>query len=187
MFESIISICTYVWVFSCCSVLAGFLEPEALVRQYPEYEELQVQSLPLPRLRFIGSNVPLKVAAAVIVEAPQQVVCVVDPDSAAKAEEARFVPRDEVVGLLPQSSLLRALGDMPDTTMVGDITETDVPMFPMDTRLSRIAQSLELRPFVLIESEGLVKAAVGEGLLVQAYVAKKQRQQDPDERPYDFF
>lgn len=165
----------------------GFLEPEDLLRQYPEYGELQVQSLALPRLRFIGANVSLKIAAAVLVESPQQVVCVVEPDAAAKAEEARVVPRDEVVGLLPQSSLLRALGDMPDTTMVADITETDVPIYSMETRLARVAQSLELRPFVLIETGGLVRAAVGEGLLVQAYVAKKQRQQDLDDRRDDFF
>lgn len=160
------------------SVPSGFLEPEALDRQYPEYKGWLVQSLQLPRLRFIAADRSMKQAAALLMESPQQVVCVVDPLAAAKAEKLGVTPRHTVVGTVSQKSLLMALGDIPSSTAVGDIASTDTPIYSINTQLSRIAQSLELRPFVLIESGGLVNAAVGEGLMLQAFVAKMQEEDE---------
>ncbi|KAL8424434.1 hypothetical protein Efla_001036 [Eimeria flavescens] len=161
----------------------GFTEPSVLMKQYPAYGDLCVDSLELPPLHFIESTAPLKAAAQLMVKSPQQVLCVVQPgalhhqsNGSSAGQHIGGVPVDAIVGSISQSSLLAALGDLPASTEVGEVADTETAVFSEQTRLSRVAQSLELRPFVFIETGGLVKAAVGEKLMLEAFVAKQQRE-----------
>lgn len=156
-------------------MLAGFLETAALDRQYPDYKDLRVDSLHLPRLRFISAAAPLKDAASLISAVPSQpVLCVVaEPSEALKADALGSCRRDAVCGILTQESLLKAFGgELPPSTSVEEVAELGTPIFNINESLARLAQSLELRAFVLVEAEGLVKAAVGHILLLQALAAK---------------
>ncbi|KAL8443042.1 hypothetical protein Emag_006148 [Eimeria magna] len=173
----------------------GFAKPDALLKQYPAFGSLHVDSLKLPPLLFIEATETLEAAAPLMVQSPQQVLCVVEPGtlkglshqqqqqqgSAQEGESAgsvRSVPRSAVVGSLSQSALLSALGDLPGSTQVSEVADTEVAVFGEGERLSRVAQSLELRPFVFIEAQGLVKAAVGEKLLLEAFVEQQQKKRD---------
>ncbi|XP_022590740.2 cystathionine beta-synthase [Cyclospora cayetanensis] len=151
----------------------GFLEPMALHRQYPEYKSLTIQSLELPRLRFVSAHIPLVEAAAQLMKSPQRFLVVVDTTAAQAEAEKDGVPLAHLLGTVSQKGLLMALGDMPNDTTIETIAETDTPVYNKATPLSRVAQSLELRSFILVESDGVVNAAVGADQLLQAFIAKK--------------
>ncbi|KAL8271526.1 hypothetical protein Esti_004561 [Eimeria stiedai] len=169
----------------------GFVKPDALLKQYPAFGSLHVDSLKLPPLLFIETTETLETAAPLMVQSPQQVLCVVEPGTlkgvsqqqqqqqgSAEGGGVLSVPRSAVVGCLSHSALLRALGDLPGSTQVSEVADTEVAVFGEGERLSRVAQSLELRPFVFIEAQGLVKAAVGEKLLLEAFVAQQRKKRD---------
>ncbi|CDJ67694.1 cystathionine beta-synthase, putative [Eimeria necatrix] len=152
----------------------GFLERSELSRQYEQYSNISVQSLQLPRLTFVSSDSSLKEAAALLVQSPQPILAVVEPGVAEDATKNGTAPRQMVAGSVTQKALLMALGEMPSSAPIGEIADTETPVYNIGTPLSLLAQSLELHPFLFIESDGIIHAAVESSQLLQAFVAQKE-------------
>lgn len=150
----------------------GFLAPELLTRQYPLLKDLVVSSLPLQRLQFIAAAASIREASCLLLECRQSVLCVVTSECVEEATRRGMAPPDAVVGAVYKKNLLAAYGEMCCSTSIEEVAETEVPVFDEETPLWRVAQSLELRPFVFVSTGGLVHAAVGEDLLLQAIVSK---------------
>ncbi|CDI85814.1 cystathionine beta-synthase, putative [Eimeria praecox] len=153
-------------------VSKGFLDSSVLERQYREYEQQSLDSLNLLPLSFISSTASLEEATVALVQSEQSFLVVVRPEAAAEAQERGGVAADALVGVLTEQTLLKALGDFPSSAEVSNVVETEIPVFTSgNTSLARIAQTLELHPLVLIQSNtGVINAAVEPKKLLQAFV-----------------
>lgn len=122
----------------------------------------------------MSSDSSLKEAAALLVQSPQPILAVVEPGVAEDATKNGTAPRQMVAGSVTQKALLMALGEMPSSAPIGEIADTETPVYNIGTPLSLLAQSLELHPFLFIESDGIIHAAVESSQLLQAFVAQKE-------------
>ncbi|CDJ33970.1 LOW QUALITY PROTEIN: cystathionine beta-synthase, putative [Eimeria mitis] len=160
-------------------VAKGFLDAGILDRQYNDLGVLGLQSVPLPALSFVSAAASLKETAAVLLQSAQPFVVVVKPEAAAAAAERGGVDAGDIVGTVTDQTLLKAMGDFPSTAEVKEVVDTEIPIFRcIDTSLARVAQTLELYPFVLIQSNtGLVTSAVEAKKLLQAFIDQQPQTQ----------
>ena len=160
----------------CVFLFAGFLDASVLDRQYNDLGLVGLRSLHLPPLTFISSAAYLKEAAAALLQSAQPLLVVVKPNAVAEAQKRGGVAAAALVGTVTDQSLLKALGDLPSSAEVNDVVDMETPVFSSTgTSLARVAQTLELHRFVLVQSEaGLVYAAVeAKGLLHTFFGSQK--------------